>query len=179
MESAKRLKPAPKPSDSGAPTDPQAGEPAASFYLEGAKYQPEESVGYLLKRAHLSMLRSMDARMHPHELTGLQWGPLLLIAKGRGDTVAACAREAGVDASAMTRMLDRLEAKGLIRRSRSAADRRVVNIELTAAGHAATEQIPRELAGVLNHHLRGFSSAEFETLKDLLRRLERNGEAPA
>jgi DNA-binding MarR family transcriptional regulator len=153
-------------------------EAAASFY-DGARYQPEESVGYLLKRAHASLVRSMDIRMQEYDLTALQWGPLLLIAKGRGDTVAACAREAGVDASAMTRMLDRLEAKGLIRRIRSAADRRVVNVELTDSGHAAAEKIPRELARVLNHHLRGFSTADFETLKNLLRRVERNGEAPA
>ena len=149
----------------------------AGFY-DGGHYRPEESVGYLLKRAHASMVRSMDARMQEYDLTALQWGPLLLIAKGRGDTVAACAREAGVDASAMTRMLDRLEAKSLIRRTRSAADRRVVNIELTEAGRTTAAKIPRELARMLNHHLRGFSQQEFETLKDLLRRLERNGDAP-
>jgi DNA-binding MarR family transcriptional regulator len=149
----------------------------ACFYND-ANYRALESVGYLLKRAHHSLVRSMDSRMQEYDLTGLQWGPLLLIAKGRVDTVAACAREAGVDASTMTRMLDRLEAKGLIRRIRSAADRRVVNIELTAAGGAAAEKIPRELARVLNHHLRGFSAEEFETLKNLLRRVERNGDAP-
>ncbi len=153
-------------------------EDQACFYNE-ANYCAMESVGYLVKRAHHSLVRSMDSRMQEYDLTGLQWGPLLLIAKGRVDTVAACAREAGVDASTMTRMLDRLEAKGLIRRIRSAADRRVVNIELTAAGGAAAEKIPRELARVLNHHLRGFTAEEFETLKNLLRRLERNGEASA
>jgi DNA-binding MarR family transcriptional regulator len=167
-----------KPQKSSSPADGLESVDSACFY-DGGNYLPEESVGYLLKRAQHSMVRSMDARMQEHDLTALQWGPLLLIAKGRVDTVAACAREAGVDASAMTRMLDRLEAKGLIRRIRSAADRRVVNIELTAAGSAAAEKIPGELARVLNHHLRGFSTEEFETLKNLLRRLERNGGAPA
>jgi DNA-binding MarR family transcriptional regulator len=166
-----------KPQSAPPATNPGGGD-TVCFY-DGGNYLPEESVGYLLKRAHHSMVRSMDTRMQEHDLTGLQWGPLLLIAMGRGDTVAACAREAGVDASAMTRMLDRLEAKGLIRRIRSAADRRGVNVELTAAGSAAAKKIPHELAGALNSHLRGFSAAEFETLKNLLRRLERNGEAPA
>lgn len=163
--------------------DPALAEETSSTedidFYDGSSYRAEESVGYLLKRAHVSMVRSMDARMQEYDLTALQWGPLLLIAKGRGDTVAACAREAGVDASAMTRMLDRLEAKNLIRRTRSEADRRVVNVELTDAGHATAAKMPRELAQMLNHHLRGFSRQELETLKDLLRRLERNGDVPA
>jgi DNA-binding MarR family transcriptional regulator len=157
----------------------EASNPKDAHFYDGAHYLPAESVGYLLKRAHASMVRSMDARMQEYDLTALQWGPLLLIAKGLGDTVAACAREAGVDASAMTRMLDRLEAKNLIRRTRSAADRRVVNIELTEDGRATAAKMPRELARMMNHHLRGFSKEEFETLKDLLRRLESNGDAPA
>ena len=37
-------------------------------------------------------------------------------------------------AGATTRLLDRIEAKGLCRRVRSQEDRRVVNIELTDAG---------------------------------------------
>jgi len=147
---------------------------APDFY-DGQRYNMEESLGLMLKRAHQSLLRSVDARMQAHDLTALQWGPLLLISKGY-DTVASCAREAGIDASSMTRMLDRLEAKSLIRRIRSAADRRVVNIELTDAGLRAAAIIPDELAQVLNQHLRGFSTEEFDTLKSLLRRFERNGQ---
>ena len=40
------------------------------------------------------------------------------------------------DAGAMTRMLDRLEGKGLIRRNRSAQDRRLMHLELTEEGRA-------------------------------------------
>jgi len=150
---------------------------APDFY-DGQRYNMEESLGLMLKRAHQSLLRSVDARMQAHDLTALQWGPLLLISKGY-DTVASCAREAGIDASSMTRMLDRLEAKGLIRRIRSAADRRVVNVELTEAGKSAAAIIPDELAQVLNQHLRGFTPEEFNTLKSLLRRFERNGLTPS
>jgi DNA-binding MarR family transcriptional regulator len=146
----------------------------APCFYEPDRYVMEESLGLLLKRAHLSLMRSVDQRMQAYDLTAMQWGPLLLIAKGY-DTVASCAREASTDASSMTRMLDRLEAKGLVRRSRSATDRRVVNVELTEAGREAASIIPREIAYVLNQHLRGFSTEEFNTLKALLRRFERNG----
>ena len=141
-------------------------------------YKMEESLGLIIKRVHQSLLRSIDERMQAYDLTAMQWGPLFLVAKGY-DTVAGCARLSNSDASSMTRMLDRLETKGLIRRIRSAADRRVVNIELTESGRKLADIIPRELAHVLNHHLRGFSTEEYETLKALLRRFEQNGSTPA
>jgi DNA-binding MarR family transcriptional regulator len=93
--------------------------------------------------------------------------------------VAELARECLLDTGAMTRLLDRLEAKGLCRRVRSLADRRVVNIELTDEGRAAAEQVPHILSRVQNEHLAGFSAAEWEQLKGYLRRILDNAQALA
>jgi DNA-binding MarR family transcriptional regulator len=167
------------PSHAHAATPDSTGQGAEQqVFYDGKGYTGEASVGWMLKRAHNSLLRSMDTRMQPYDLTAMQWGPLMLLAKGRCDTVAACAREADIDASAMTRMLDRLETKGLIQRTRSETDRRVVNVALTASGRDAAARIPQELALVLNHHLRGFTPEEFATLKTLLLRFEANGNSP-
>lgn len=146
-----------------------------------ARYQPEhycadESVGYLVRVLHQSLQRHIDVCMQPQDLTAMQWGPLFLMAQGKGDTAALLAREAGTDAGAMTRMLDRLEAKGLVRRIRSEQDRRVVHLALTADGQRAAQQIPQGLCSVLNHHLQGISPRELDQLKDLLRRMIRNGQ---
>jgi len=84
-----------------------------------------------------------------------------------------------LDTGAMTRLLDRLEAKGLCRRVRSLADRRVVNIELTDEGRAAAEQVPHILSRVQNEHLAGFNAAEWEQLKSYLRRILDNAQALA
>jgi len=100
-----------------------------------------------------------------------------VLSKGRADTVAGCARKIDVDTGAMTRMLDRLEAKGFVSRNRSDEDRRVVKVELTKAGHEIVKLIPPTICSVLNFHLRGFSEQEFETFKDLLRRFLANGAA--
>ena len=94
-------------------------------------------VGRTLKLVYSSLVRSVDARMQPLELTAMQWEPLLLLARGRADTVAALARECDMDPGAMTRMLDRLEQKHLLARSRSEADRRVVHLALTDKGREA------------------------------------------
>ena len=96
---------------------------------------------------------------------------------GHGATVAELARGCQLDAGAMTRLLDRLEAKALCRRVRSVADRRVVNIELTEEGSVAAVGIPVVLSRVQNAMLAGFSAEEFEALKGFLRRMLAN--APA
>jgi DNA-binding MarR family transcriptional regulator len=79
----------------------------------------------------------------------------------------------------MTRLLDRLEAKGLCRRVRSLEDRRVVNIELTDEGRAAAKEVPYVLSRVQNEHLAGFSAEEWEQLKAYLRRILDNAQALA
>ncbi len=147
------------------------------FYSEES-YTPEESVGYLMRGAWQALLKNIDAEMQTLDLTGMQWGPLLLIAKGSCHTVAGCARASYSDSGAMTRMLDRLESKGLLCRVRSEEDRRVVNLELTRAGQDISKQIPAHLVKVLNKHLQGFSKAEFDLFKNMLRRFTENGNPP-
>lgn len=149
----------------------------ADFYAPGT-YTADESVGYLMRRVMGSIVQQADLRLEQHGLTLVQWGPLFKIHKQGGSaTVAALARELETDVGAMTRLLDRLEKKGLCRRVRSTEDRRVVNVELTPEGEAAVAPVPGVLAEVLNGHLAGFSKTEWHALKTYLRRMFENGEA--
>jgi DNA-binding MarR family transcriptional regulator len=161
-------------------TSPGSGGEAIEFYARDSAYRGKQnSVGYLVTLAHRTLVKNLEARLQPFDLTANQWAPLLAIAHGQCDTVAGCARETGIDAGAMTRMLDRLEAKGLLRRQRSDDDRRVVNIALTHEGKKIAREIPPVISNVLNHHLQGFSQHEFELIKDLVQRFLANGEMPA
>ncbi len=163
------------------PTSPQApasAPEAQTRFYDGSSYSKENSVGFAMKRCLSLLVRNLEARMQALDLTGMQWQPLLQVLYGC-DTVAACAREPHTDAGAMTRMLDRLEAKGLLARERSTVDRRVVNLALTPRGHEVAKQIPDVLADILNQHLQGFTPQEFRTLLGLLQRFADNGEALA
>lgn len=149
--------------------------PAAFYRVRG--YGAEQSVGYLMRQVVSSIARGVDQRLESIGLTNAQWVPMLKLHLARAATVAELARGCQVDAGAMTRMLDRLEAKGLVRRVRSSDDRRVVNVELTAEGASAARVIPGVLCEVQNAHLAGFTSAEWDALKASLRRMLENGEA--
>ncbi len=139
---------------------------------------PDVQVGRLIKLVFYSLLRSVDARMQPLELTAMQWEPLLMLALGRADTVAALARECNVDCGSMTRMLDRLEDKQLLRRQRSDADRRVVKLMLSDKGREAAAEIPQVVTEELQRHLAGLSATELDTLTTLLKRMLGNSHAP-
>ena len=97
-----------------------------------------------------------------------------MLYRGDADTPAELARLNGVDTGAMTRTLDRLEAKGLLRRQRCSEDRRVVKLALTEEGEAKARQIPANLANMINHYLRGFNTDEVAELMSYLRRILAN-----
>ena len=158
------------------PKKPTPGaHPPATFY-DPLNYSPEESVGFLMRQILTSVATQVEAELAHTELTNAQWVPLFKIYNGHASTVAELARVCHMDTGAMTRLLDRLETKGLVQRQRSDSDRRVVNIALTNAGTQAARAIPHALSAVQNHALAGFSAEEFATLKQLLRRVLANSQ---
>jgi DNA-binding MarR family transcriptional regulator len=143
-------------------------------FYDGGDYDVNGSIGNLMHRITAQMRRNAEKRMAVHGLTAAQWKPLWLLGRGEVDTAQALTCATETDAGAMTRMLDRLEAKGLIERTRSATDRRVVQLRLTDAGREVVRHIPFVLAEVNNAALRGFSDAEFQQFKTLLQRAHAN-----
>lgn len=142
----------------------------APLYYDPKTVRPENSVGYLINRVAHSLALELDRRMSNIGLTDAQWKPLLLLHQGSCLTAADIARHSCHDTGAVTRVLDRLEAKALIRRVRSDSDRRIVNLELTEAGSQLAAEIPVILSALLNQALTGFSQDEFSQFSELLKR---------
>ena len=140
-------------------------------------YKFGESVGYLIKRVRMAMTSAIDRELVSFDISHDQFGILLMIASGMGTTAAELSREMACDTSSMTRMIDRLEAKGLVTRTRSEDDRRIVFIVITDAGRVLADQLPDLIVRVMNVHLQDFSRDEVELLKSLLRRMLDNGGA--
>lgn len=150
-----------------------------NFY-RAETYHTEESIGFLMKRILSSIGTTVEQRLcEPGSPTFPQWIPLAKLHNGDATTVAELARECQLDTGAMTRLLDRLEAKGLCRRVRSLEDRRVVNIELTDEGRAAAKEVPHVLSRVQNELLADFTADEWGQLKSYLRRILDNAQALA
>ena len=140
-------------------------------------YQVEKGIGYLARQFSHTIGRELDRRMADLGLTDAQWKPLLLLQQGGCTTAVDLARIACHDAGSVTRLLDRLEAKGFVQRVRSAEDRRVVNLELTDEGRKIAKQVPEIIVELANESLKGFSQEEFEQFTDLLTRALANARA--
>jgi DNA-binding MarR family transcriptional regulator len=151
--------------------------PRARLFYDGRRYVAADSVGYLLHQLAQSMRRQVAQGMAEHELTAAQWYPLWKLKRDGPSTSQELARDMDVDAGAMTRLIHRLVAKGLVQRERSRTDRRTVSLSLSAAGDAVAGHVPDVLAAVNNAYLRGFSDDEWHRLQALLRKMLAN--APA
>jgi len=107
-------------------------------------------------------------------VTSQQASILFMVATGKCTLAAELAREYGIDASAVTRLVDRLEKRGLLQRVRSSEDRRAVHLALTPEGLAIAARMPAIFRSVTQHLSAGFTPEEVGFLKSMLRRILAN-----
>jgi len=129
------------------------------------------SLGYLLKMAQSLMMQAASTAFIGHDLSFMQWLVLVKVHEGVARMPSDLGRQIHHDNGALTRMLDQLEARGFIERHRSATDRRVVELKLTAAGVRKVEQLKPLAVDKLNVPLAEFSKAEFAELIRLMHKL--------
>jgi DNA-binding MarR family transcriptional regulator len=143
-------------------------------------YQPASCVGQLMYRVRAAQMSALDEALakdpdlSPLEISAAQYIIISVLAKRGVDSAAQLCKDLSYDAGAMTRMIDRLEAKGLISRRRCPEDRRLVKLELTEAGLAALPKLRACSVGVLNRFLHGFTIEEARQLEGFMVRMLQN-----
>jgi DNA-binding MarR family transcriptional regulator len=125
----------------------------------------------------LNVLRTAEALLRPEEellkgaeLSFAQYN-VLRILRGAGAEGLACGeiaeRMVNRDPD-ITRLLDRLERRGLVRRSRDTGDRRIVVARIAAAGLSLLEALDVPVARVHREQLRHMGRSQLATLARLL-----------
>jgi len=127
----------------------------------------------LLSRVKMRLMEALDAELEPLGISAAQYVILANLASGV-DSASGLCRSVSYDPGAMTRMIDRLEKKGLVRREPCSEDRRVMRLALTEEGRTVYPQLVEKAAKVLNERLRGFSADEVRQLEHLLERMLNN-----
>ena len=112
-------------------------------------------------------------------ITGSQYN-VLRILRGEGEALPCLeiASRMITQLPDITRLVDRLEAAGLVTRSRTTEDRRVVLIQITEAGLRLLSQLDEPVKAMHRRHLGHLSRDELAELNRLLVKA-RNPEAPA
>jgi DNA-binding MarR family transcriptional regulator len=146
-------------------------------------YDPSQSVAHLITRVRAQMMAALDRELAGDPqlselgVTSAQFVVMVrLVGTASRKSAADLCRELSYDAGAMTRMIDRLEAKGLVRRIRCMNDRRLIFLEATDLGRAAYPRMREVSAAVNNRFLRGFDRAELQQMTTILTRMLQNAD---
>jgi DNA-binding MarR family transcriptional regulator len=134
-------------------------------------YQARGSIGYLLKRAHMLMLDQLEAVVATSDITITHWIVMMHLREGLAINASDLCAQLRHDSGALTRLIDQLEARGLVQRERSREDRRAVQLRLTDAGVATLASLLPKVVNKLNFALRDFTRAEATELNRLLTKL--------
>ena len=141
---------------------------------DAKSYDPQRSIGALLGRVKAEMGAAFDAELAPLDITAAQYLILMSIAQGAVSCASDVCKGISYDPGAMTRMLDRLERRGLVRRVPDPDDRRTFHLELTEEGKAVEPKLRAAGMKVLNRFLEGFSAREAQQFERFLLRVLEN-----
>lgn len=130
-------------------------------------------LGYLLKHAQQRLVQAAAPAMAPFGIDGRELAVLTVLAAGVPLSQQEAADQLRVDRTTMVTLIDTLEAKGLVERRRSEADRRKNIVELTPAGQdclrgaaSARDAVERDYLAPLGHAL----AADFRRALQILAR---------
>lgn len=98
-------------------------------------------------------------------LTGPQLWALKILANGAPMRVSDLARHMYLSAATVVGILDRLEGKGLVARTRSKEDRRAVDLLLTETGQEMAAKAPEVAQGILMKSLDALPDEQFSCVE--------------
>ncbi|MBX6750913.1 MAG: MarR family transcriptional regulator [Micromonosporaceae bacterium] len=132
----------------------------------------------LLNQVARDIRTLLDQEFAPLGVTAQQAGVLLHVSAGE-TTPRRLAELLATDTAGMTRLLDRLERHGLVRREADPSDRRSIRVALTASGQALIPAIPPIFGTVADRVTAGISSADLRVMHDALLTMRANLGRPA
>ena len=115
-----------------------------------------------------------DPEVAPLEVTAAQFAILKKVLKGSAQSACELCKALDYDRGAMSRMIDRLESKNLLRRVALPHTRRSVALEVTDAGRAAFPKMEACLDRVVGRLLRGVTQAQVREVETTLKRMLAN-----
>lgn len=130
-------------------------------------------VGYAATRASVRLKKTFARHLGPLDLKAVEYSVLVVLANNRDVNLKQLSHALEVSAPNLAVVIDRMEARGLVKRVRGTADRRQTYVQLTRAGRELHRRA-LELAQTMEHDAtRVLSDAERALLIELLLRVAR------
>ena len=135
------------------------------------KFDIEQTIGFLLAKAHQRGFALFKERLDPFGLTPQQFGLLAFLWKQDDLSQAELSEKSSIDRTTMGGLVDRLEKDGLVERLPHPDDRRAYRICLTEQGKSLENDLCDMALQVRERFLARLTREEQETLRGLLEKL--------
>jgi DNA-binding MarR family transcriptional regulator len=127
--------------------------------------------GYLIRRLHQSHTALFAEECKAYGITPVQYGVLTALFHRPGIDQATLGAEVGIDRTNAADVVERLAERGLVRRAKSAADRRMMLAWLTADGSGLTREMHGAMQRAQERLLEALTPAERKGFLALLLKL--------
>jgi DNA-binding MarR family transcriptional regulator len=133
-----------------------------------------ESSGYLVRDAHRAFQRLLERRIAPHGVTRGQWYFLRVLWTEDGLSQRELSGRVGMMEPTTVIALRSMEKSGLIRRVRSADDRRRTNVWLTAKAKRMRSRLLKLARGINDQAEVGVDGKDIEVFRRVMSRMTAN-----
>jgi DNA-binding MarR family transcriptional regulator len=137
-----------------------------------------ETLSYWVKLAFMTMHREMAASLRQSGMTVTQWRALGVLLHSTGATNSDLVRHLEIEAPSVTSLVNGMERKGWVKRTRSTSDARVKQLSLTPRGRKLIEEAREAQAPIEERMASTLSTGERATLKRLMRTMVEGMNSP-
>lgn len=134
----------------------------------------DNCINYLLTGAQHNVFQYMKKNLSQFDLTPIQYGVLGCIWEFDMHNPKEIAEHMGIENSTISGILERMENKGLIKRTIDSSDRRYIHIELTEQSKELEVPVRTVVEKVDKRVMSQFTKEEVITIKEILRRINKD-----
>ncbi|MCF6275779.1 MAG: MarR family transcriptional regulator [Robiginitomaculum sp.] len=129
---------------------------------------------YNLNRTSATYIDEMSKALKEIDMNQTQWRVLGILGDQNPSTVTGIARRSVIKMPTLTRMLDRMERDGLIKRKLWAKDKRIVQVHITAKGRKYLGKAVHVGANIYGRAFDGISDAQTKQFMKTLKKMREN-----
>jgi MarR family transcriptional regulator, organic hydroperoxide resistance regulator len=134
----------------------------------------ERSLSFLVRHAHRAFVTKLADRLIPHDVSVAEWAVLRMLWQQEGLTQVSLADRMRMQKSSLTSVLNNLERKGLMRRTRRGDDRRKHHLFLTQHGRGLKAELLPIGAAINQRALIGIDREDAALAANLLEKVIAN-----
>lgn len=131
----------------------------------------QKSYGYHFISISVVIKRLIESRIQEYDLTHLQFSILMNLYKNTTTTQKELLKYVYGDEASVTRLIDRLESKGYLKRVQSQEDKRKKNILLTQEGLSLVKKLTHFAKEVNRELIKGLDKDEADQFLTLLQKV--------